>query len=191
MDVFFRPTTCFDLLSQSPLKHALDFLAWCMMSNHVHLLIETGKAPLSKTMAHQGEHMANERTIAVYDSLSREYHRAFQVFLDHTDQKLMAQKWMTALIDRLPSRRVFVDAGAGNGKVTAWFTERFGRTIAIEPNASLRHDLERACPTADVIPEQILNAKSGTAGDLIRCSQVFYYLDAAEWMTALERWALV
>ena len=87
MDVFFRPTTCFDLLSQSPLKHALDFLAWCMMSNHVHLLIDTGKAPLSKTVAQQGEHMANERAIAVYDSLSREYHRAFQVFLDHTDQK--------------------------------------------------------------------------------------------------------
>jgi putative transposase len=26
-----------------------------LMSNHVHLLIETGKVPLSKTMAQQGE----------------------------------------------------------------------------------------------------------------------------------------
>ena len=133
--------------------------------------------------------MARADTIAVYNSQSREYHQAFQVFLDHTDQKLMAQKWLSDLIDRLPSRRVFVDAGAGNGKVTAWFTERFGRTIAIEPNASLRHDLERACPTADVIPEQILNAKIGTAGDLILCSHVFYYIDASEWMRTLDRLA--
>src|SRR5262245_4098256 len=81
--------------------------------------------------------MARAETIAVYDSQSREYQQAFQVFLDHTDQKLKAQKWLRDLIDPLPSRRAFIDAGAGNGKVTAWFTERFGRTIAIEPNASL------------------------------------------------------
>ncbi len=133
--------------------------------------------------------MANERTIAVYDSLSREYHRAFQVFLDHTDQKLKAQKWLTDLIDRLPSRRVFIDAGAGNGKVTTWFTERFGRTIAIEPNASLRSELKRACPTAEVIAEKILDAKIGAAADLILCSHVFYYIDVAEWLPNLNRLA--
>jgi len=105
--------------------------------------------------------MAEERTITVYDSQSHEYHRAFQVFLDHTDQKLKAQKWLTDLIDRLPSRRVFIDAGAGNGKVTAWFTERFGRTITIEPNASLRSELKRDCPAAEVVPERILDAKVG------------------------------
>src|SRR6266436_4972317 len=104
------------------------------------------------------------RMIELYSSLSGDYQRAFQVFLDHTDQKATARAWLDRLVGGLPSRRVFVDAGAGNGKVTAWFTERFGRTIAIEPNASLRHDLERACPTADLIPEQILNAKIGTAG---------------------------
>ena len=32
--------------------------------------------------------MASSDSIAVYDSQSREYHHAFQVFLDHTDQKL-------------------------------------------------------------------------------------------------------
>ena len=133
--------------------------------------------------------MARAETIAVYDSQSREYHDAFQVFLDHTDQKLKAQEWLSDLVDRLPSRRVFVDAGAGNGKVTAWFTERFGRTIAIEPNASLRHDLERACPSAEIIPEQILNAEIATAGDLILCSHVFYYIDASEWMRNLARLA--
>ena len=133
--------------------------------------------------------MARAETIAVYDSRSRDYHDAFQVFLDHTDQKLNAQKWLGDLIDGLPSRRVFIDAGAGNGKVTAWFTERFGRTIAIEPNASLRHDLERACPTAELIPEQILNAKIGTTGDLILCSHVFYYIDPSRWIPNLARLA--
>ena len=82
-----------------------------------------------------------ETTIAVYNSQSREYHDAFQIFLDHTDQKLKAQTVLSDLVDRLPSRHIFIDAGAGNGKVTSWFTERFVRTIAIEPNASLRHDL--------------------------------------------------
>jgi hypothetical protein len=57
--------------------------------------------------------MANGQTIAVYDSQSREYHRAFQIFLDHTDQKLQAQKWLTALIDRLPSRRVLLTRAQG------------------------------------------------------------------------------
>ena len=133
--------------------------------------------------------MANAPTIAVYDSQSREYHLAFQIFLDHTDQKLQAQKWLTALIDRLPSRGIFIDAGAGNGKVTAWFTDRFRQTIAIEPNASLRRELEGACPTAEVIPEKILDAKISTAADLILCAHVFYYIDAAEWLPTLERLA--
>ena len=133
--------------------------------------------------------MARAETITVYDSQSREYHQAFQVFLDHTDQKLKAQQWLNNLIDHLPSRHVFIDAGAGNGKVTAWFTERFGRTIAIEPNASLRRELKRACPTADLIPEHILNAKIEIAGDLVLCSHVFYYIHASEWMRTLERLA--
>ena len=133
--------------------------------------------------------MAKRPTIAVYDSQSREYHLAFQIFLDHTDQKLQAQKWLTALIDRLPSRGVVIDAGAGNGKVTAWFTDRFRHTIAIEPNASLRRELEGACPTAEVIPEKILDAKISTAADLILCSHVFYYIDAAEWLATLKRLA--
>ena len=130
-----------------------------------------------------------ETTIAVYDSQSREYHEAFQIFLDHTDQKLKAQTVLSDLVDRLPSRHIFIDAGAGNGKVTSWITERFVRTIAIEPNASLRHDLERACPAAELIPEHILNAKIETTGDLILCSHVFYYIDASEWMQTLTRLA--
>ena len=76
--------------------------------------------------------MARAETIVAFGSQSREYHDAFQVFLDHTDQKLKARKVLSDLIDRLPSRRVFIDVGAGNGQVTSWFAERFVRTIAIE-----------------------------------------------------------
>jgi hypothetical protein len=71
--------------------------------------------------------------------------------------------------------------------VTAWFIERFGRTIAIEPNASLRSELMRACPSAEVVGERILDAKVSAAGDLILCSHVFYYIDASEWMATLEQ----
>src|SRR5262249_25161277 len=53
----------------------------------------------------------------------------------------------------------------------------------------LRHDLERACPTAELIPEQILNTNIETPGDLILCSHVFYYIDASEWMRTLARLA--
>ena len=133
--------------------------------------------------------MARAESIVAYASQSREYHDAFQVFLDHTDQKLKAREVLSDLIDRLPSRGVFIDVGAGNGQVTSWFTERFVRTIAIEPNASLRHDLERACPAAQLIPGQILNANVEASGDLILCSHVFYYIDASEWMRTLERLA--
>jgi hypothetical protein len=131
--------------------------------------------------------MAKGQAIAVYDSQSDEYHKAFEVFLAHTDQKLTAQQRLIDLIERLPSRRVFIDAGAGNGKVTAWFTERFDRTIAIEPNASLRSELRRTCRAAEVVPGTILEAKIPAPGDLILCSHVFYYIPSSEWRVNLER----
>ena len=130
--------------------------------------------------------MAKE-TIAVYDSQSPEYHRAFEIFLNHTDQKVKAQNWLNDLVDRLPRHDIFIDAGAGNGKVTAWFTERFNRTIAIEPNASLRSELSRQCGSAEVVGEKILDANIGVAGDLILCSHVFYYIESSQWMATLER----
>jgi Methyltransferase domain len=131
--------------------------------------------------------MAKGRTIAVYDSQSDEYHEAFQTFLEHTDQKLKAQQRLNNLVDRLSSRRVFIDAGAGNGKVTAWFTERFDRTIAIEPNASLRNELRRDCRAAEVVSERILEADIAPVGDLILCAHVFYYIAPSEWRVNLER----
>jgi hypothetical protein len=131
--------------------------------------------------------MSNSALVSVYDSQTDAYHRAFQVFLDHTDQKDTARAHLDLLVQGLPSRRVFIDAGAGNGKVTAWFIDQFQRTIAIEPNASLCEELRHTCPSASVHQEVILAAQPTAKGDLVLCSHVFYYLDRAEWIQHLER----
>jgi hypothetical protein len=131
--------------------------------------------------------MATRERISVYDSQSREYHRAFQVFLDHTDQKLRTQEWLNRFVKTLSSRSVFIDAGAGNGKVTSWFVDAFDRTIAIEPNESLRAELRMNCPAVEVIADKILGANVLASGDLVLCSHVFYYIDGAEWLASLER----
>jgi putative transposase len=42
MDVFFSAEDrqeYLSLLSQSAFRHALDFLAWCLMSNHAHFVV--------------------------------------------------------------------------------------------------------------------------------------------------------
>jgi ubiquinone/menaquinone biosynthesis C-methylase UbiE len=71
--------------------------------------------------------------IQVFDSHGEAYKRAFQTFLDHTDQKRNAKRFLQQLVDRLPNRNVFIDAGAGNGEVTKAFADAFDRTIAIDP----------------------------------------------------------
>jgi hypothetical protein len=96
--------------------------------------------------------------VSTYDSQSPAYHRVFEVFLAHTDQKAKARDWLRGLVHGLPSRQVFVDAGAGNGKVTAWFLADFQRTIAIESNRSLCDELRWTCLMAEVFLQKILEA---------------------------------
>ena len=133
--------------------------------------------------------MNMQQPVDVYDSQSGKYHDAFQVFLEHTNQKLKAQQWLNLLVSSLSRRHVFLDVGAGNGIVTAWVTNSFEKTIAVEPNESLRAELKENCLQIEVIPEKILDAKIPALGDLILCSHVFYYIDGAEWMINLERLA--
>jgi SAM-dependent methyltransferase len=133
--------------------------------------------------------MTEVAKVNVYDSQSVTYHQAFQVFLDHTDQKINARRWLDGLVDGLAKRRVLLDAGAGNGQVTAWFLDKFERTIAIEPNPSLQADLRRACPGAQVLPVKILDAQPQEKGDLILCSHVFYYIPQSEWLATVNRMA--
>ena len=131
--------------------------------------------------------MMQPERIRVFDSQSEDYKRAFQVFLDHTDQKRNAKRWLQQLVDGLPARNVFIDAGAGNGEVTGAFVEAFDRTIAIEPNAHLFTQLQRAIPRAGLIGFPIMAAEPAAQGDLVLCSHTLYYIPAEQWLDHLER----
>jgi SAM-dependent methyltransferase len=134
---------------------------------------------------------ADRRDAAVraYDSQSEAYHQAFAVFLAHTDQKVNARAWLDRLVQTLPARRVFIDAGAGNGQVTAWLLDRFERTVAVEPSPSLSADLRRNCPGAEVLSVPILDANPSAKGDLVLCSHVLYYVARGEWLATVDRMA--
>ena len=133
--------------------------------------------------------MSMPQRIKVYDSQSSAYHQAFQVFLDHTDQKVRAKQWLDRLVKRLPWQRTFIDVGAGNGKVTSWFIDSFHHTIATEPNESLRAELKKNCPQIEVLAEKIMDTDIAVSGDFVLCSHVLYYIKRAEWMAHLERLA--
>jgi SAM-dependent methyltransferase len=127
--------------------------------------------------------------LAVYDSLGNDYERSFAVFLAHTNQKDKARTWLDAALSALPSRELFIDAGAGTGKVTAWFVPQFERTIAVEPNPFLREHLVKNCPQAQVVPAPILECAFEPAADFVLSSHVFYYIPAADWQENLDRLA--
>ena len=134
--------------------------------------------------------MSTEPThVEVFDSSGEAYRDAFNTFLAHTDQKANAMAWLEREIDSLPRREVFIDAGAGNGKLTKVLQDRFARVIAIEPSDSLREDLIAACPDARVIGETISHAEPEARADFILCSHVFYYIDRGEWASTLRRLA--
>jgi hypothetical protein len=127
--------------------------------------------------------------VAVYDSLGNDYEQAFGVFLAHTDQKDKARKWLASAVSGLPSRRLFVDAGAGTGKVTAWFVPQFEQTIAVEPNPYLRRQLSQNCPQAKIVPAPIVECSFEPAADFVLASHVFYYIPSADWSANLDRLA--
>ena len=131
--------------------------------------------------------MTQPEPIRVFDSQGEDYKRAFQVFLDHTDQKRNAKRLLQRLVDDLPERKVFIDAGAGNGEVTRAFAGAFDRTIAIEPNMHLLTQLQRAVPQADAIGTLILATSPKALGDFVLCSHTLYYIPAEEWLAHLER----
>jgi hypothetical protein len=114
--------------------------------------------------------MMQPELIRVFDSQGYDYKQAFQVFLNHTDQKRNAKRVLQTLVDGLPVRKVFIDAGLGLGEVTDAFAEAFDRTIAIEPNAYLLTQLQRTIPKAETIGSSILSANPEPQGDFILCS---------------------
>ena len=131
--------------------------------------------------------MVKSESIQVFDSHSEAYKRAFQVFLDHTDQKRNAKRFLQSVVDSLPDRNVFIDAGAGNGEVTKAFAGEFSHTIAIEPNPHLLTQLKQAIPQADAIGAPILGANPKAQANFVLCSHVLYYIPADEWIAHLDR----
>jgi len=131
--------------------------------------------------------MTYQERIRVFDSQGEAYKQAFQIFLAHTDQKRNAKRWLQKVVDGLMARKVFIDAGAGNGEVTKAFVSAFARTIAIEPNVYLLTQLQEALPTAETIGLPIMAAQPAVQGDLVLCSHTFYYIPQEEWLAHLER----
>ncbi|SLM48746.1 conserved protein of unknown function [Nitrospira japonica] len=131
--------------------------------------------------------MTDQERVRIFDSQGEAYKQAFQVFLDHTDQKRNAKGWLQQVVDRLPARKVFIDAGAGNGELARTFAPAFERTIAIEPNAYLLKQLQQAVPLAEAIGQSIMTARPPAPGDLVLCSHTFYYIPAEDWFAHLER----
>jgi SAM-dependent methyltransferase len=123
--------------------------------------------------------------INIFDSQTEEYHPSFQTFLNHTCQKQKTKQWLNQMVSILPSWRIFIDAGAGNGAVTAWFADAFDRTIAIEANESLRTAHKNKYPRIEVLSEGILKAAIADSGDFVLCSHVFYHIDEADWLRTL------
>ena len=130
--------------------------------------------------------MTQSDTIRVFDSQGESYKQAFQVFLDHTDQKRNAKRWLQQVVDDMRIRDVFIDAGAGNGEVTRAFADAFARTIAIEPNLYLLSQLQQVLPQVETIGEPILKARPAAKGDLVLCSHILYYVPPEEWLAHLE-----
>jgi len=116
-----------------------------------------------------------------------EYARVFGTFLTHTDQKTKATEWLTDFVNRLRSHDLFIDAGAGDGSVTAALAKFFDRTIAIEPNSALRSELEQRCPEAEIVEVPIGEASIVSLADFVLCSHVLYYIPAKDWTDTLER----
>lgn len=131
--------------------------------------------------------MIHQERIHIFDSQGEAYKQAFQIFLDHTDQKRNAKRWLQEVVDRLPARNVLIDAGAGNGEVTKAFSGAFNRTIAIEPNVYLLSQLQQVLPTAEALGLPILAAQPTAQGDLVLCSHTLYYIPPGEWLAHLER----
>jgi trans-aconitate methyltransferase len=128
----------------------------------------------------------NRNLVDVYDSQGSQYSQAFGVFLAHTDQKAKAAAWLEREISELASRQVFVDAGAGTGKLTRALQPRFQQTIAIEPNPYLADELQKSCPGAEVLQASIAEAQPSARADFVLCSHVFYYIDGSLWLASLR-----
>lgn len=125
--------------------------------------------------------------VASLDPAGTDYHRAFEVFLAFTDQKVVAAEYLSDVVSQLPNRRVFIDAGAGRGETTRWIAARFEHTIAVEPSTHMHGPLRRACPSVQLVGTTIDSANITDHADLVLCAHVLYYLPTAQWVATARR----
>lgn len=131
--------------------------------------------------------MSDHARIRIFDSQGQDYKQAFQIFLDHTNQKRNARTWLERVVKGLPNRRAFIDAGAGNGEMAKTFAGSFTHTIAIEPNTYLLNQLRQALSAVEAIEQPIMEAQPTAQGDFVLCSHTLYYIPAKDWLSHIER----
>jgi SAM-dependent methyltransferase len=123
-------------------------------------------------------------------SQSENYDECFNFFLAHTDEKRKTIAWLRQFVEKLPSRKQFVDVGAGNGALTQVLAPYFAHTAAVEPNLELRRRLQEILPEISVHPHLILEVEMPLAqADFIVCSHVLYYVEQAQWLAQIEKLA--
>jgi SAM-dependent methyltransferase len=125
--------------------------------------------------------------VRVLDPAGADYHRASKTFLASTDQTRVTAEQLAAVLRRLPHRRLFVDAGAGDGATTSHLARHFQRTVAIEPNARLHEALREACPEAELLPGTIATVRPDAPADLVLCSHVLYHAPRHTWAETVRR----
>lgn len=124
-----------------------------------------------------------------FDSRSEEYDEIFKFCMDHTDEKQKSIVRLKEVVNKLPFRRQFIDAGAGNGILTQPLTPYFAHTTALEPNRELRRQLQQNCPGISIQPDFIMDAELSIHADFILCSHVLYYIEQTQWLAHIEKLA--
>ncbi len=115
------------------------------------------------------------------------YHDAFARFLAGTDEKTTTHAYLDQVVNRLPTRRVFIDVGPADGVTTRHVGRFFQHTVCIEPSAPMRQALARTCPDAVVLADPVLQARPGVSADLALLSHVLYYVPRRDWVKTVQR----
>ncbi|SHG21129.1 class I SAM-dependent methyltransferase [Streptoalloteichus hindustanus] len=116
-----------------------------------------------------------------------DYRDAFTTFLAGTDEKELAHPYLLRVVANLPSRRVLLDVGAGDGTTTRLLGPHFERTLCVEPSAPMRELLRRSCPDAVVLSQSVLDAEVDVPVDLALLSHVLYYVPEERWASTVLR----
>ena len=128
--------------------------------------------------------------INIYNTQDNKYQRALDLYITLSDEKEKAHQWLRGCVEKLTSRSLFVDAGAGEGGTTAFLSNWFEQVIAIEPSQSLRAELKKKCPDIEVLPDKISDALLPyDSADMVLCSHVLYYIPHDQWMANLKKMA--